>query len=645
MASSPRLNTISRNASARGPRGSDPEDYSRMPIGDDRPGRRAQACVFAFPLLLLVGLAFPVWAAVDLTALEAAVVWIQADANSKPGAGCVIKVEGERAYILTAYHVIKPAWEGNPRRYEVDVRFRGQVGQPARGKITEDWLSAQADIAVLVVDQPPATLVIPVGSAERLRKQDEVTAIGHPSGSSWAVTRGSVSNLEPQYIVFSGDAVDAGNSGGPLLDATGQIVGLVVQERGKQGLALNADFVKLFVRLWVGELPSSGQAGARPAPPAAQTTPPTPPSPAAPPARLSGVLKVAILAPLSGRYAPLGIPTRDGALLAIEEWNAKGGILGRRITPVIEDSQCMPEPAIRAASNVIDRDQVKFVIGEVCSPASIAVSEIANSKKVVQISPISTNRNVTLGGDGKAKQFIFRACFEDTFEGKVGAKFALDSLRAKTAYIVLDQGSDYMKGLAESFEKLFVGRGGEVVGKGMYTAKDTDFSAFLASVAATKADVVYLPSSLYVANLVTKQAKEKGIKAPFIGGSAWDLPQLDLKAADGSYYIVHYSALDTRPEVRTLVRAFGAMYKDDRGQPKVPDALAALAYDATNLLLTAIREANAEDTEKVAAVLAKSSFNAVSGKLTFDANHNPVKPGTVLAVKNGRVVFTGVVAP
>ena len=356
-------------------------------------------------------------------------------------------------------------------------------------------------------------------------------------------------------------------------------------------------------------------------------------------------IKVAILAPLSGPVPTFGVMTRDGALLAIEEWNAKGGVLGKKIVPVVEDSQCTPDPAVNAANKVIDQDKVHYIVGEVCSKASIPVSEIANSKKVVQISPTSTNPDVTVAKDGKVKDYIFRVCFIDPFQGTVGAKFALGTLKAKTAFIMLDQANDYVKGLAEFFEKSFTAEGGKVVGKETYTSKDTDFSAILAKVAAAKPDIVYLPDYYNVVNLVTKQAKEKGIKAPFMGGDGWDSSDLDLKAANGGYFTNHYSPQDTRPEVQNLVKAFGAKYKDDKGQPKVPDALAALAYDAANLLLQGIKEAGADDTTKVKDAMAKISFNAVSGKITFDANHNPVKSATILAIKDGKVAFNSVVNP
>jgi len=356
-------------------------------------------------------------------------------------------------------------------------------------------------------------------------------------------------------------------------------------------------------------------------------------------------IKVAILAPLSGPVPTFGVMTRDGALLAIDEWNAKGGVLGRKIVPVVEDSQCTPDPAVNAANKVIDQDKVHYIVGEVCSKASIPISEIANSKKVVQISPTSTNPDVTVGKDGKAKDYIFRACFIDPFQGTVGAKFARGTLKAKTAFIMLDQANDYVKGLAEFFEKAFIAAGGKIVGKETYTSKDTDFSAILSKVAAAKPDMVYLPDYYNVVNLATKQAKEKGIKAPFMGGDGWDSSDLDLKAAAGGYFTNHYSPEDSRPDVKNFVKAFGAKYKDDKGQPKVPDALAALAYDATNLLLQGIKTAGADDTTKVKNALEKITFNAVSGKITFDTSHNPVKSATILAIKDGKVVFNSVVNP
>ena len=351
-------------------------------------------------------------------------------------------------------------------------------------------------------------------------------------------------------------------------------------------------------------------------------------------------LKVAVLAPLSGPVPTFGEMTRDGALLAIEEWNAKGGVLGMKIVPIVEDSQCTPDPAVNAANKVINQDKVHYIIGEVCSKASIPISEIANAAGVVQISPTSTNPSVTVDENGVTKPYIFRACFIDPFQGRVGAKFAMEKIGAKTAFVLVDQANDYVKGLAEAFVKSFTEMGGTVVGTESYTANDTDFSAILAKIADAKPDVVYLPDYYNIVNLVMKQAKEKGVNTPFIGGDGWDSADLDNLAAAGGYFTNHYSPDDPRPEVQDFRKNFEARYGG-----KTPDALAALAYDATNLMIQAIAAAGADDAAKVRDAVENITFKGVSGTINYDENHNPVKSATILKVTSEGVKFEAVVNP
>ena len=167
------------------------------------------------------------------------------------------------------------------------------------------------------------------------------------------------------------------------------------------------------------------------------------------------VLKVAVLAPLSGPVPTFGVSTRDGALLAINEWNAKGGVLGMKITPIVEDSQCTPDPAVNAANKVINQDKVHYIIGEVCSNASIPISEIANAAKVIQISPTSTNTAVTVDKNGATKAVHLPRLLHRPLPGQGGRHVRLNNLKAKKAFIMFDQGNDYVKGLAEAFEATF----------------------------------------------------------------------------------------------------------------------------------------------------------------------------------------------
>jgi branched-chain amino acid transport system substrate-binding protein len=352
----------------------------------------------------------------------------------------------------------------------------------------------------------------------------------------------------------------------------------------------------------------------------------------------AGTIKVAILAPLSGPVPTFGVSTRDGALMAIEEWNAKGGVLGQQIEAIVADSQCTADPAVNAANKVIDQDKVHYIIGEVCSSASIPVSEIAEQKGVVQISPTSTNPTVTLNPDGSTKKYIFRACFIDPFQGLVMAKFALGQGK-KTAFIMFDKGNDYVLGLAEAFEAAFTAGGGSIVGKEAYTGQDTDFSSILTKVADSKADVLFIPDYYNIINLVATQAKERGVTSTLMGGDGWDSSDLDLAAAEGGFFSNHYSAEDTR----TIVQDFVSRYEAKYGSK--PDALATLGYDAANLLLAAIEKAGKDDPALVKDALASLSYDAVSGTITFDAQHNPIKSAAIMQVKDGKVTFAESIAP
>jgi branched-chain amino acid transport system substrate-binding protein len=353
---------------------------------------------------------------------------------------------------------------------------------------------------------------------------------------------------------------------------------------------------------------------------------------------------VAVLAPLSGPESTFGVSTRNGVLLATEEWNARGGVLGMQIRPIVEDSQCTPDSAVAAAGKVIDQDGVHYIIGEVCSSASTAISEIADRARVIQISPSSTNSSVTVDPRGNTKPYIFRACFVDSFQGVVAARFALGTLNARTAYIMSNQADGYLDGLTDNFQSAFTAGGGKVLGRENYTSTDTDFSAILSKISVAQPDMIYLPAwpdDYEVVNLVTQQAKRAGITAPFVGSDSWDSANLNRAAAAGSYYTNHYSSDDPRPEVQSWIKHYEAEYDTE----SAPDALATLAYDATNLLLEGIREAGADNTGQVQAALENIRFRGVSGAITFDKQHNPIKTAVVLAVVAGGIRYRTTVSP
>jgi len=345
-------------------------------------------------------------------------------------------------------------------------------------------------------------------------------------------------------------------------------------------------------------------------------------------------VKVALLFPMTGPVPTFGQSSKEGAELAIKDWNEKGGLLGNEIEWVVGDSGCDGATATDAANKAIDQDKVKFIIGAVCSSASIPISEVANPAKVLQISPTSTNPQVTIG-----KDYIFRACFLDPFQGEVLATFAKEDLGGNVAAVMYDKGNDYVLGLAEYFKQYFEEKGGQVPVYEAYTEADTDFSAILSKVADANVDVLFLPDYYNKVNLIGKQAKEKGITATLLGADGWDSADLDVTAVEGGYHSNHYSPADPRP----VVQNFLTKYKEAYG--KDPDALAVLAFDAANVLFEAIKQTGNTDTEKVRDTLAGIQFEGVAGDILFDENGDPIKKAAIIHITGGEKQFFKFVAP
>ncbi|MCL6447416.1 MAG: ABC transporter substrate-binding protein [Armatimonadetes bacterium] len=349
------------------------------------------------------------------------------------------------------------------------------------------------------------------------------------------------------------------------------------------------------------------------------------------------VIKIGLSVPLTGDVKTFGESIKNAFLLAIEQAGGKAG--DYKIEYVIMDDRNDATEAVNVATKMITGDKVKAIIGSATSKCSIPISKVANDNKVIQISPTATATGLTVE-DGKRKEYVFRACFIDPFQGTVAAKFALENLNKKTAAILYDQGNDYTIGLAKYFKEAFEKGGGKVLANEAYAQGDTDFSAVLTKIAKLNPDILYLPDYYQKASLIGRQAREKGIKAIFLGGDGWDSKDLDFATMEGGYHTNHYSPSDPRPEVKKWVEQYKAKYNE------TPDALATLAYDATNLLLNAIKTANSDDTAKIKdALQATSGFPAVTGKITYDKDGNPVKAAAILQVKGGKFEYVTTVSP
>lgn len=372
------------------------------------------------------------------------------------------------------------------------------------------------------------------------------------------------------------------------------------------------------------------------APAAAPTKAAEPTKAAAPAAAKVPEVKVGLIAPLSGDVKTFGESTKNGFDLAVEEANKAGKV---KITTVVADDKNDATEGVNAATKLINQDKVKAIVGSVSSKVSIPISDVTQSNKIVQISPTSTNEKVTVDA-GKRKDYVFRACFIDPFQGQVMAKFALNTLKAKTAAVMYDKGNDYTVGLGEVFKANFEKGGGKVLTVESYGKDDVDFSASLTKIASMNPDFLFLPDYYNKVNLIAKQAREKGVKSVLGGGDGWDSSDLDRKAVDGGYYSNHYSPEATTQEVKDWVKKYQEKYK------AVPDALATLAYDATNLLIEAIVKAGSDDPAKIRdAMAAIKGFKAVSGSISFDKDGNPVKSAVVIQVKDGKDKYVETVSP
>ena len=379
-------------------------------------------------------------------------------------------------------------------------------------------------------------------------------------------------------------------------------------------------FVPVVIALALTFVAASGQA-------MAQAGPQAPPAPGFP-------VKVAILVPLSGPVQSYGEATRDGALLAIQEAQAAGW----DIQTVYADTQCDSLVAADAANQVIFTDTVKYIVGAVCSSASIAISEIAEENHVVQISPVSTNPGVTVHEDGTNKEYVFRACFLDPFQGRVMAAVARD-LGATTAAVMYDEGNAYVSGLAESFRSNFEDMAGSVPVYESYTGADHDFSVILGQVATADPDVLFLPDYYSRVNEIVEQADVLGVEVRFLGGDGWDSPGLRFDLLEGAYFSTHFWPGDPRQTVVDFVETYSTTYGTQ------PSTLGALGYDAAGILLQSIAEAGVDDASVVKDAMAGIAYDGVTDKIAFDEFGDPIKGAAVINITGGETSFVKYVAP
>ncbi len=355
-------------------------------------------------------------------------------------------------------------------------------------------------------------------------------------------------------------------------------------------------------------------------------------------------INVGLNVELSGGVASYGSNARDGAMLAIEEINKAGGVLGKQINPIVRDCKSIADEAMSVSAALIG-ENIVAQIGPLTSGDVAGSTPVMMENKVPLIAPAATAANVTVDDKtGETRDYIFRVCFIDPFQGTLMAQFASDNLNAKNAVIYCDNSSDYGKGLAEYFEKTFTENGGAILAQEGFVKDDRDFRAALTKIKGLNPDFIYVPGYYQEVAPLIKQARELGITAPIGGCDGWDSPDMvsvaGNDALNNTYFTNHYSSQDTDPQVVEFVEAFKAKYN------KEPDAFAALGYDSVQIMVQGLKDAGEADPVKLTEALANiKDFAGITGKMSIDDQHNPVKAGVILEFKDGKQVMNTRIQP
>ena len=354
----------------------------------------------------------------------------------------------------------------------------------------------------------------------------------------------------------------------------------------------------------------------------------------------TGPIVIGEVGSMTGAQATFGTSSDRGIQMAVSELNAAGGIKGRQVQIIALDDEGKPEEAATAATRLIASEHVTALLGEVASTISKFMAPKAQAAKVPMITPSSTNESVTQIGD-----YIFRACFIDSFQGYVMAKFARDNLKLSKVAILKDVRNDYSVGLAKVFEANFTKMGGTIVDNESFSNGDVDFKAQLTNIKGAGPDGVYIPGYYTDVGLISRQARESGLTVPLLGGDGWDsekLYEIGGAALEGAYFSNHYSVDDPNARVQEFVAKFKKTYA---GQ--LPDSLAAQAYDASGMLFDAMKKAKDLTGPSIRDQLAATkNYAGVTGDISMDQNRNPVKPAVVLKIaKGGRYEFAARIQP
>lgn len=347
---------------------------------------------------------------------------------------------------------------------------------------------------------------------------------------------------------------------------------------------------------------------------------------------------------LSGKYAQVGQSAQRGVQLAIAEINHSGGLLGKPLRLVSADSASSEDGALNAFKRLQQEPNLCAVIGPQISGLGIAIGPLADELQLPFIATVATHPRVTVDDTGRVHPYAFRACFIDSFQGGIMARFARERLQAKTAALYVDETSSYSRGLAAFFERSFGRLDGTIVSKAGYNPSAAHFADDIAFLLSSAPDVLFIPGLYSEVAQIIPLVRAAGFQKPIIGCDSWEetllVTLVSPTVLNNTFYSSHYSSDDANPGVRLFAEKYRAFSNEEPQQPAV------LAYDATMLLADAIRQAASDNRQAVRDRLEKTrAFPAISGSITFDEHHNAVKSAVIIEIKNGRGQFKERIQP
>ncbi|MFA5793991.1 MAG: branched-chain amino acid ABC transporter substrate-binding protein [Candidatus Brocadiia bacterium] len=339
------------------------------------------------------------------------------------------------------------------------------------------------------------------------------------------------------------------------------------------------------------------------------------------------VIKLGVAGPLTGDQAKLGTDVLNGATLAVEEWNAKGGVLGKKVVIVSRDDMAQEQQAQSVAKELAG-EGVVGVVGHFNSGCTIPASVVYHDSNIPMITPSSTNPYVT----DRNFANIFRVCGRDDQQGKVSADYAIGTLKVKKVAILHDK-TQYGQGLADEFKKA-LGTNAEVVYYGGFPKEELNFKPIISAVKETNPELLFFGGMYNQAGPMMVQAREAGLTAAFMSGDGVFDPvflKVAGASAEGSYL-----TFSRDPEIIPSAKSFLDKYREKYG-PYGPYSI--YAYDAANIILSAIQAAGTTDCAKVSEQIRKTAYDGAIGKVQFDAKGDLASSYYIMwVVKGGKLV-------